>query len=167
MAQRQRTQRSDDQQNREKPGFDQRTVEVARVTRVVAGGKRMRFRVLIVMGDHAGCVGYGIGKGNDVSVAMSKAVRDAEKNMISVPIVRETIPHPVEMKYGSANVLLKPAPIGSGIIAGGSIRHVLEVSGVGNVVTKMLGSKNKLNNVRATFEALKALRKEKIQKSSS
>lgn len=163
MVQRQRRQR-DDQQNREKPEFDQRTVEIARVTRVVAGGKRMRFRALIVMGDHAGRVGYGVGKGNDVSVAMNKAVRHAEKNMIRVPMVRETIPHPIEMKYGSAKVLLKPAPVGSGIIAGGSMRLVLEVSGIGNVVTKMLGSKNKLNNVRATFEALKGLRKEKVKK---
>lgn len=164
MVQRQRRQRSDDSQTREKPEFDQRTVEIARVTRVVAGGKRMRFRALIVMGDHAGRVGYGIGKGNDVSVAMNKAVRSAEKNMIHIPMFRETIPHPVSMKFGSAKVLLKPAPIGSGIIAGGSVRLVLEVSGIGSIVTKMLGSKNKLNNVRATFEALKSLRKEKVKK---
>lgn len=150
-------------EERAKPEFDQRMIEIARVTRVVAGGKRMRFRALVVIGDHAGRVGYGIGKGHDVSTAVSKAVSKAEKQIISIPIVRETIPHPVIQKYCSAKVLLKPAPKGSGIIAGGSIRSVLEVSGIPNVVSKMLGSKNKINNVRATFFALQALKREKMK----
>lgn len=150
--------------NRAKPEFDQRMIEIARVTRVVSGGKRMRFRALVVIGDHAGRIGYGIGKGQDVSLAASKAGKKAEKNLITIPLVRESIPHPVEKKFGSAKVLLKPAPKGSGIIAGGSVRQVLEVSGIPNIVSKMLGSKNKINNVKATFVALQALRKEKMTK---
>ena len=133
-----------------KPEFDQKMIEIARVTRVVSGGKRMRFRALVVIGNHAGKVGFGLGKGQDVSIAAAKAGKKAEKNLITIPLVRETIPHPVLMKFGSAKVLLKPAPKGSGIP---------------NIVSKMLGSKNKMNNVKATFLALQSLRKEKMGKS--
>lgn len=149
--------------DRPKPEFDQKMIEIARVTRVVSGGKRMRFRALVVIGNHAGKIGFGLGKGQDVSIAAAKAGKRAEKHLITIPLVKETIPHPVLMKFGSAKVLLKPAPRGSGIIAGGSVRAVLEVSGIPNIVSKMLGSKNKMNNVKATFLALASLRKEKIK----
>lgn len=144
--------------NDEPKEFDQKVLEVARVTRVTAGGKRMRFRALVVVGDKKGRVGAAVAKGSDVAQAISKSTERAKKTLITVPIVRETIPHRVQLKYGGSVVLLKPAPAGTGIIAGGVVRQVLEIGGIGNVVSKMLGSRNKLNNVRATIEALKMLK---------
>lgn len=134
---------------------EQRLVDLARVTRVVAGGKRLRFRACVVVGDRQGRVGEGTKKGADVAGAIEKAARIAKKNMITVPIVNNTIPHEVREKYGAALVLLKPARQGRGIIAGGPIRVVLELAGIPNVTAKMLGTKNKINNVRATINALK------------
>lgn len=138
--------------------FDQKIIEIARVSRVMAGGKRMRFRCCVVIGDHKGQVGAGVAKGADVTLAISKAVADARKHLIHVPIYEETIPHDIRMKFGAADVLLKPAPRGTGIIAGGAVRSVLDLGGVPNVVSKMVGAKNKINNVRATMEALRRLR---------
>ncbi|TAL20600.1 30S ribosomal protein S5 [Patescibacteria group bacterium] len=137
--------------------FDQVTLDLSRVTRVTKGGKRMRFRACVVVGDHHGRVGYGLAKGADVSVAINKAARQAQKRTISIPIINETIPHAVREKYGAAVVLLKPAPQGTGVKAGGAARVILELGGVPNVVSKLLGSKNKVNNVRATLKALQNL----------
>lgn len=138
--------------------YDEKNLEVARVTRVTQGGKRMRFRVLSVIGNHKGRVGFGLAKGLDVAGASTKAATKARKALLTVPLLNETIPHMVRAKAGAAVVLLKPAPKGSGIKAGGAARAVLEIAGVPNVVSKLLGSSNKVNTVRATFAALRMLR---------
>jgi small subunit ribosomal protein S5 len=141
--------------------FDQKVVEVSRVTRVVAGGKRMRFRALVVIGDRKGRVGVGLRKGADVSESVNKAVNDAKKNMVTVPLINDTIPHEVVLKYKSSRIILHPARQGSGVIAGGAIRSVMEMAGVKNVMGKMMGSSNKVNNVRAALLALKSLKSKK------
>ena len=154
---------------KEKPEFDQQIVDLARVTRVTKGGKQLSFRAVVLIGDRHGRVGYGVDKGKDVQLATAKAFNQAKKNLITIPLRFETIPHMVGAKFGSAKVMLKPAPQGSGIIAGGSIRGVLEMAGVPNASAKMLGkSGNKMNNIKATFLALQsfkvkagAVRKEK------
>jgi small subunit ribosomal protein S5 len=138
--------------------FEQKTIEVSRVTRVVAGGKRMRFRALVVIGDKKGRVGIGVRKGADVSEAMNKAVNSAKKSMITVPIINDTIPHEIKLKFKSSVVFLKPAKPGTGVIAGGAIRQVLDMVGVKNVLSKMLGSSNKINNVMATYIALSKMK---------
>ncbi len=138
--------------------FDQKVVEVKRVTRVTKGGKRMRFRALVVIGDHKGKVGIGLKKGNDVAESVNKAVNQAKKNMIVLPLVNDTIPHEVKLKYKSSQIMMMPARQGTGVIAGGAVRSVLDMAGVKNVISKMLGSNNKVNNVRAAFEAFKAMR---------
>ncbi len=144
-------------QERPKEEFEQKILELARVTRVTAGGKRMRFRALIVVGDRKGRVGYGLEKGLDVQAAVQKSFTKAKKNVLTVPLVEGTIPHAVAVKEASASILLKPAPRGTGIKAGGPLRVVLELAGVPNIVGKMLGSSNKLNNVRAAFSAIELL----------
>lgn len=138
--------------------YEEKNLEIARVTRVTQGGKRMRFRALCVIGNRKGRAGFGLAKGVDVAASTGKATTQARKSLITVPLINETIPHAVEAKFGSARVLLKPAPKGTGIKAGGAVRPVLELAGVPNVVSKMLGSSNKINNVKATFQALKMLR---------
>lgn len=138
--------------------FDQTLVDVARVARVVKGGKRFRFRATIVIGDHKGKVGMGVAKGPDVTTAINKAVAQAKKNFVHVPLVNETIPHEIQCKYGSAMVLLKPARPGIGIIAGGGVRAVAELAGIKNLLSKMLGSANKINNIRAALLGLSQLR---------
>jgi len=144
--------------------FDQKVVEIKRVTRVVAGGKRMRFRALVVVGDHKGKVGMGLRKGTDVAEAVNKAVNAAKKNMVTVPLTNETIPHAIKLKYNSSRILLMPAAPGTGIIAGGALRSVLELAGVKNILSKMLGSSNKVNNVKAVFEAFRRMKsKEKLK----
>jgi len=137
--------------------FDQKTLDIARVTRVTKGGKRMRFRALVVQGNRKGRVGFGIAKGADVAISVNKAGNRAKKKMIDVPFKNDTIPHEVRAKYAAARVMLKPAVRGSGIKAGGAVRAVLEVAGIPNVTGKIMGSKNKINNVKATFKALEAL----------
>ncbi len=137
-----------------KKDFEQKTVEIKRVTRVVAGGKRMRFRALVVIGDKKGRVGVGLRKGVDVSEAVNKAVNAAKKTMVSVKLSGDTIPHEIKFKYKSSVVFLKPARPGTGVIAGGAIRQVLDLAGVKNILSKMLGSSNKVNNVMATYTAL-------------
>lgn len=144
-------------QTDEEKEFDQKTIELSRVTRVMAGGKRMRFRACVAIGDRKGRVGIGLAKGADVSLAINKAVAVAKKNLILVPIFEDTIPHEVRVKYKAADVLLKPAPRGTGIIAGGAVRMVLDLAGIPNVACKMLGSRNKVNNVKASIQALVAL----------
>lgn len=150
---------------KEKPEFDQQIVDLARVTRVTKGGKQLSFRATVLIGDHNGRVGYGVEKGKDVQIAVEKAVNHAKKNLISVPFIYSTIPHVVEAKHKAAKVLLKPAPQGSGVIAGGAVRAVLEMAGVQNVSSKMLGkSSNKMNNIKATFAALKAFRPQALKR---
>ncbi|MEK7115825.1 MAG: 30S ribosomal protein S5 [Patescibacteria group bacterium] len=138
--------------------YEEKNVEVARVTRVTKGGKRMRFRTLSVIGNRKGRVGFGLAKGVDVAASTAKATAKARKSLMTVPIVNETIPYPVEAKFSAARILLKPAPKGTGVKAGGAVRIVLELAGVQNVVSKILGSKSKINNVKATFVALKKLK---------
>lgn len=139
--------------------FEQRIVDLARVTRVMAGGKRMRFRATLAVGDRKGRIGVGIAKGLDASIAIQKAFTKAKKNLITVPIVNETIPHEVHVKFRSADVLFKPAKKGTGIKAGGAPRILLELSGIGNITGKVLGSSNKINNVKATLMALTSFKK--------
>ncbi len=137
--------------------FEERVVQIDRVSRTVKGGKRMRFRVLVVVGNRKGKVGMGIGKGTDIQKSIQKAVTKAKKSLITVPIVDETIPHEATTKYGSALVFLKPAGPGTSVIAGGSVRAVLELAGIRNILSKIIGSANKINNVRATLLTLQQL----------
>ncbi len=145
---------------KEKSEFEQKVLDIRRVTRVVAGGKRFRFRATVILGDHKGRVGVGVDKGADTAEAIEKAGRVARKNLILIPIKNNTIPHEVIGKFSSAVVLLKPAGAGKGIVAGGPVRVVVSLAGVINVTSKILGTTtNKLNNARATIEALKKLKK--------
>ena len=144
--------------------FDQRILDLARVTRVTAGGKRMRFRAGVILGDHKGRVGFGVAKATDVTAAVAKATTQAKKKMITVALFNETIPHEVRAKFGASVVLLKPAPAGTGIKAGGAMRVLFELAGIPNIVGKILGSKNKINNTRATLQALLELRPPKVKK---
>ncbi len=138
--------------------FDQKVVEIKRVTRVVAGGKRMRFRALVVIGDHKGKVGMGLRKGVDVAEAVTKAVNAAKKTMITVPLENGTIPQQMKMKYKASKIILLPAAPGTGIIAGGALRSVLELVGVKNILSKMMGSSNNVNNVKAAVAALSKMK---------
>jgi len=133
-------------------------VNISRVTKVVKGGKNLSFSALVVIGDGHGVVGFGIGKAKEVPSAIKKAIESAKKVLIRVPMSGSTIPHPIVGNFGAGSVLLKPAPEGTGIIAGGAVRAVVESAGLGNVLTKSLGSANHHNVVRATFAALEGLR---------
>ena len=142
---------------KEKSEFDQQTVDLARVTRVTKGGKQLSFRACLVIGDRAGRVGYGIDKGKDVQIAMEKAGNQARKNIIRVPMLYETIPHRVEAKFKAGRIMIKPAPAGSGIIAGSAVRTILELAGVPNASAKVLGkTTNSITLVKATFAALQS-----------
>lgn len=141
-----------------KPEFDQKLVDLARVSRVVSGGKRFRFRACMCIGDRKGRVGMGMAKGNDVSTAISKAVLQAKKNLVNVSMIQDTIPYRVQGGYKGARVILMPAREGTGIIAGGAVRAVLELAGIKNISGKMLGSNNKVNNVTATIKILGNIR---------
>lgn len=145
-------------QQREPREFEQKILDLARVTRVTKGGKRMRFRTCLIIGDRKGRVGMGVAKGADVATSVEKAFVQAKKNMVTVNLVNETIPHRVNMKFGAAQIILKPAPEGTGLKSGGAVRLVLELAGVPNAVSKILGSSNKINNAKATFAALRSLR---------
>ena len=146
---------------REKPEFDQHILDLARVTRVTKGGKQMSFRACVLIGDRNGRVAFGIDKGKDVQIAVEKAVNQAKKDIIRIPLKNQTIPHRVEAKFKAARVMLKPAPVGSGIIAGGATRIVLEMAGVPNASAKTLSkTNNKITNVKATFKALSLFQKD-------
>ncbi|MBI4032184.1 30S ribosomal protein S5 [Candidatus Berkelbacteria bacterium] len=137
--------------------WEERLVELDRVSRTVKGGKRMRFRALVVVGNRKGKVGMGIGKASDVQTAIKKGATQARKHLIEVLIEGGTIPHEITVKYGSAVVFLKPATPGTSIIAGGPVRAVIELAGIENILSKVIGSSNKINNVQATLTALERL----------
>lgn len=152
-------QRGGRRNDKEKSEFDQKVLDMARVTRVVAGGRRFSFRATVGIGNKKGKIGVGVGKGLDVSQAVDKAVSDAKKNLIVVVLKEGTIPHEVEAKYASARVFLKPAPKGKGLVAGGAIRVICSLAGIENITAKIISkSTNKLNNARATLDALKKLK---------
>jgi len=136
----------------------ERLVAIKRVTKVTKGGRHFSFAAIVVVGDENGIVGYGLGKANEVADAITKGTQDAKKNLIKIPLVRETIPHAQEAKYGGARILIKPAASGTGVIAGGAMRAVLESVGVKNVLAKSKGSSNPHNVVKATMKALEQLR---------
>jgi small subunit ribosomal protein S5 len=146
-------------QDLEKTEYEQKLLDVARVVRVVAGGRRFRFRAVMAIGDRKGKVGLGVAKGQDVSLAVEKATAEARKHLVKVPLLKGTIPHQVEAKYGSARVLLKPGRPGRGIVAGGAVRAICNLAGLGSISAKIIGrTTNKLNNARATIEAFKKLK---------
>ncbi len=138
--------------------LNDKLIAINRVAKVLKGGKHLRFSALVVTGDSQGHVGIGLGKANEVPVAISKASATAKKNLVTVPLAGTTIPYEIRIKYGAADVLLKPAAPGTGIIAGGSVRAVLEAAGVKDVLSKSLGSENKINVAKATILALTSLK---------
>lgn len=142
--------------NREE--FEEVIVDIGRVTKVVKGGRRFRFTALVVVGDKKGHVGFGFGKAKEVPDAMRKATDDAFKNIVEVKLKGNTIPHDIEVKYNASRILLKPASEGTGVIAGGGARPVVELAGIKNILTKSLGSNNSANVVRATIKALSMLK---------
>jgi small subunit ribosomal protein S5 len=142
---------------REQKEFDSQVVAINRVTKVVKGGRRMRFSALVVIGDRKGHVGMGTGKAKEVPEAIRKAEEAAKKNMFEVPIVGTTIPHDIVGNYGAGSVFMRPASEGTGVIAGGATRAVLELAGISDILTKCLGSRTKINVVRATVDGLQNL----------
>ena len=143
----------------EKPQSEwtERVVQISRVTKVVKGGKKLSFRAIVIVGNQKGQVGVGCAKASEVIIAIQKASADGRKNLITVPIFKTTIPHPIIGRSGAGEVMLRPASEGTGIIAGGAVRSVLELAGIGNILSKSLGSKSPLNAANATLDALKKL----------
>ncbi len=141
------------------PEWQERVVQTRRVTKVVKGGKKLSFRAIVIVGNEKGQVGVGVGKANDVSGAVRKGVADGKKHLITVPLTRSSsIPHPTRAVSGAASVMMRPAAPGTGVIAGGAVRTVLELAGVKNILAKQLGSSSPLNNARAAVAALASLR---------
>lgn len=138
----------------EKREYDHKVLDIARVARVMAGGRRFSFRATVVIGDRKGKVGVGIGKGADTAIAIDKAINAAKKKMVQIDVSSGTIPVDATAKFGSAQIILKPAKEGKGIVAGGAVRTVVDFAGIKNITAKMLGGKNKLNNAQATVKAL-------------
>ena len=143
----------------EKPQSEwtERVVQISRVTKVVKGGKKLSFRAIVIVGNQKGQVGVGCAKAAEVIIAIQKAIADGRKNLITVPIFKTTIPHPITGRSGAGAVMLRPASQGTGIIAGGAVRSVLELAGIENILSKSLGSKSPLNAANATIAALKSL----------
>ncbi len=148
---------------KEKDEFEQKIIDLARVTRVMAGGKRLRFRACMVIGDRKGRVGVGLAKGSDVSIAIGKAIAKAKKNIVNVPIIDGTIPHRVEIKNKASRLLIKPAKKGSGLKAGGVLRIILELVGIKDVVAKIIGTNNKVNNAKTAIKVLTSFKAEAIK----
>ncbi len=145
---------------KKKDDFDSKLLDLGRVDRMTAGGRRFRFRALMIVGDKKGKVGMGIAKGKDVAQAIEKASAKAKKQLIEVPIIDETIPHTVKAKYGAVRILLKPQMKGRGLVAGGTVRAICNLAGIRNISSKVLSrSTNKINNSKATIKALKKLNK--------
>ncbi|CAM4162998.1 30S ribosomal protein S5 [Erysipelothrix inopinata] len=138
--------------------FEERVVVINRVTKVVKGGRRFRFAALVVVGDKKGRVGFGTGKANEVPDAIRKAVESAKKNLITVDLVNGTLPHANTGNFGAGEVFVRPASEGTGVIAGGAIRDIMELAGVTDVLTKCIGSRTPINMVRATFDALETMK---------
>ncbi len=145
------------------PEFEEKVIQIDRVTRVVKGGRRMRFRATVVVGNKNGKVGVGIDKGNEVMTAVQKAANRARRNIVEVNLSGTTITHEVSSRLAGAYVFLKPASEGTGVIAGGAVRAVLEAAGVKDILSKMIGSNSKINNAYATVAALKNLKKAKVK----
>jgi small subunit ribosomal protein S5 len=141
--------------------FEEKVIKVNRVSKKTKGGNRISFSVLVVVGDKKGRVGVGLGRAPDVSAAVAKGLAYAKKHLVKVALKDTSIPHPVLVKLGAAKVLLKPAFAGTGVIAGGAVRAVVEAAGIRDIVAKILGTRNQISNVYATFEALKRLREKK------
>nr|YP_009314168.1 Ribosomal protein S5 [Izziella formosana]SCW22422.1 Ribosomal protein S5 [Izziella formosana] len=155
MSNKKRNSKNKEQDNQ----WEERVVQVRRVTKVVKGGKKLSFRAILVVGDEHGQVGVGVGKASDVIGAVRKAVSDAKKHIITIPLTKfNSIPHPTNGISGAAKVIMRPSAQGSGVIAGGSVRTVLELAGVQNILAKQLGSSNSLNNARAALNALSSLK---------
>jgi len=151
MGYKQQQQFDDDKQQ-------EKVVQIRRICKVVKGGKKLGFRAVVVVGDGVGTVGVGVGKANEVSSAIRKSVEDAKKHQIKVPMVGKTIPHNTEGEWGASKVILRPAPTGTGVIAGGAVRTVLELAGIADVVAKSIGASNAINTARATVEGLRTLK---------
>jgi len=147
-----------DRREAEKGEYEQKIIDIARVTRVMAGGKRMRFRACVALGNRKGKVGIGLAKAADVTNAITKAVEQAKKNIMTLQIINGTIAHEVRQKFGAARIMLKPSKQGTGIIAGGAVRIILELAGIKNIVSKIFGTNNPVNNAKCIIEALKNLK---------
>lgn len=153
--------------NLTKRTYEEKVIQLKRVTKVVKGGKKMTFRAVVIIGDKKRMVGVGVGRADDINVAIDKAILNGKKNLISVPLTRQSsIPHIIQHAYGACSLMLRPAAKGSGVIAGGSVRTVLELAGIKNVLAKQFGSQNILNNAKATIQALTMLN-EKIELSKN
>jgi len=139
--------------------FDEEVVQIDRVTRVVKGGRRLRFRATVVIGNRKGKIGIGIGKSTEVAGAIQKAIAKAKKSLIIVPIFRDTIPHDIKVKFKASRILMMPAGEGTGIIAGGAVRKMVELAGIKNILSKSFGTNNRVSNTQATYKALGLLRK--------
>ncbi len=156
--QRNRKKRVETQEVKPESEWTEQVVQIRRVTKVVKGGKKLSFRAIVIVGNKKGQVGVGCAKAAEVIIAIQKAIADGRKNLITVPIFKTTIPHPITGRSGAGAVMLRPASQGTGIIAGGAVRSVLELAGIENILSKSLGSKSPLNAANATLEALKSLR---------
>jgi len=154
---RSRKRRPDSQEEKPVSEWTERVVQIRRVTKVVKGGKKLSFRAIVIVGNKKGQVGVGCAKAAEVIIAIQKAIADGRKNLITVPIFKTTIPHPIVGRSGAGSVMLRPASQGTGIIAGGAVRSVLELAGIENILSKSLGSKSPLNATNATLDALKSL----------
>lgn len=152
-----RKQRIENAEEKPQSEWTERVVQISRVTKVVKGGKKLSFRAIVIVGNQKGQVGVGCAKASEVIIAIQKAIADGRKNLITVPIFKTTIPHPITGRSGAGAVMLRPASEGTGIIAGGAVRSVLELAGIENILSKSLGSKSPLNAANATLDALKKL----------